>query len=249
MKDEVIVITGATGGIGSTISKALFEIESKLVLVSRNQEKLKSLSSSLNDSLYFSGDVTDPIFVDSFVTQTIEKYQKIDGFIHCIGSIFLKPTHLTSLEEWNQALLINLTSAFIVTKSVLKPMLSQKKGSVVLFSSVAAQTGMVNHPIISAAKAGIEGFIKSNAATYASRGIRFNGVAPSLTETPLSELLLKNESVRKASESMHPLSRLGKPEDISNATLFLLDSKNSWITGQILNVDGGLGALRLPAKI
>ena len=121
-------------------------------------------------------------------------------------------------------------------------------GSVVLISSAAAMVGLSNHEAISAAKAGIIGLTLSAAATYASSNIRINAVAPGLVETSLTTSITQNEMSRKYSESMHALGRLGTPEDVARAVIFLLNPENTWITGQILGVDGGLSHIRAKAK-
>jgi len=117
-------------------------------------------------------------------------------------------------------------------------------GSVVLVSSAAARIGLANHEAIAAAKAGIEGLTRSAAATYASRGLRFNAVAPGLLKTGLTRRLWENESAAAASAAMHPLGRLGEPEDVAGLIAWLLDPVNTWITGQVIGVDGGLADLK-----
>ena len=121
-------------------------------------------------------------------------------------------------------------------------------GSVVLISSAAAMAGLANHEAIAAAKAGIIGLTVSAAATYAPQNLRVNAVAPGLTETPLTATITNNETSRKFSESMHALGRIGKPEDVARAIVFLLNPQNSWITGQVIAVDGGLSRVRPKLK-
>ena len=128
-------------------------------------------------------------------------------------------------------------------------MRSQKQGSIVLVSTVAVAQGLNNHESIAAAKAGIEGLIRSAAITYARETIRFNAVAPGLTDTPLAEPLLRNEASRNFSQAMHPLGRVGLPQEIARVIAFLLDPENSWITGQVWGVDGGLGAGFSPPRM
>jgi len=117
-------------------------------------------------------------------------------------------------------------------------------GSIVLASSVATKIGLVNHEAIAAAKGGINGLVLSAAATYASRNIRVNAVAPGLVRTPLAAKLTSNEASLKASMAMHPLGRIGEPDDVASAIAWLLDPKTTWVTGQILGIDGGLGSVR-----
>ena len=174
-----------------------------------------------------------------------------DRVVNLAGSIVLKPAHLTSLQEWREAYEQNATSAFLVLRAAVKGFLSQGaasgngSGSIVLVSSVAAQMGLSNHEAIAAAKGAVEGLIRASAATYASRAIRVNGVAPGLVATPLSARLTSNPASLKASTEMHPMKRIGAPEDVASAIDWLLDpSQSAWVTGQILGVDGGLSSLR-----
>jgi NAD(P)-dependent dehydrogenase (short-subunit alcohol dehydrogenase family) len=168
----------------------------------------------------------------------------LTGVVNCVGSILLKPAHLTSEDEYRQTLALNLDSSFFVVKSAARAMM-KSGGSIVLSTSAVARTGLFNHEAIAAAKAGIVGLMQSAAATYAQRGVRVNCVAPGLVETPMSERLTANEAARKASEAMHALGRIGQPEDVAEAIDWLLDpSRSSWVTGQVIGVDGGLGTIR-----
>ncbi|MDX1548632.1 MAG: SDR family oxidoreductase, partial [Rhodothermales bacterium] len=125
------------------------------------------------------------------------------------------------------------------------PMMRNGGGAIVLCSSAVSRTGLVNHEAIAAAKAGINGLVRASAATYANRGVRVNAVAPGLVETPATERITSSEAGRKQSEAMHALGRLGRPDDIAEAIVWLLDGDRSgWVTGQIVGVDGGLGTVR-----
>ena len=136
----------------------------------------------------------------------------------------------------------SLTTAFATVRGAGKTL--SNGGSVVLLSSAAAMEGLANHEAIAAAKAGIIGLTLSAAATYSSSNIRVNAIAPGLVQTPMTAGLTGSETARKMSESMHALGRLGQPDDIARAVAFLLDPQNSWITGQVLAVDGGLSRVR-----
>ena len=138
-------------------------------------------------------------------------------------------------------LTVNLKSAFATMRGAAKAI--PGAGSVVFVSSAAARIGLVNHEAIAAAKAGVQGLALSAAATYAKRGLRFNCVAPGLVDTPLTARIVGSETAAQASLKMHALGRFGKPEDIAAAMAFLLDPAQSWITGQVLGVDGGLGSV------
>ena len=159
------------------------------------------------------------------------------------GSILLKPAHSTSMDEFDETVSQNLRTAFSVTRPAGKTMRS-KGGSVVLMSSCAAAVGLPNHEAIAAAKAGVEGLVRSAAATYASGGLRFNAVAPGLVDTPLASRITGNEPALKASTAMHPLGRIGTPIEVARAIAFLLAPESDWITGQVLGVDGGLAEVR-----
>lgn len=170
----------------------------------------------------------------------------IDGVVNCSGSLLLKSAHLTSAEQYRGVIEASLTTAFATVRAAGRHM--QQGGAVVLLSSAAAMEGLANHEAIAAAKAGIIGLTLSAAATYAPMQLRVNAVAPGLTETPLTAALTGSESARRFSEAMHALGRLGRPEDVARAIIFLLDPANSWITGQVLAVDGGLSRVRPKMK-
>lgn len=235
------MIFGATGGIGSEVAKRLHKQGARLVLVGRNPEKVDHLASEL-DAAAYTLDITDINAVRDCCNEAAEKLQRIDGVVNCVGSLLLKPAHLTSPEEWHDVIAKNLTSAFAVLSGAAKAM-TTTGGSIVLVSSAAATTGLNNHEGIAAAKAGVIGLVRSAAATYASRGIRVNCVAPGLVQTPMTKQLTANENSRKMSEKMHALGRLGDPSDIASAIEWFLSPCQSWVTGQCLGVDGGLGTV------
>lgn len=167
----------------------------------------------------------------------------LTGIVNCAGSMLLKPAHLTSEGEYDATIAANLTTAFAAVQAA-KATFKRNGGSVVLLSSSAAALGMGNHEAIAAAKAGVEGLTRSAAATYAPSGIRFNAVAPGLVETPLSEPITSSPASRRISETLHPLGRLGTPDDIAGAICWLLDPAQSWVTGQVIGVDGGLARVQ-----
>jgi NAD(P)-dependent dehydrogenase (short-subunit alcohol dehydrogenase family) len=212
------------------------------VLAARNEERLEVVANEL-DATASVLDATDIDAVEEWVGKAVKEHGGVSGIANCVGSLLLKPAHLTSDEEWRKTLDANLTSAFAVVRAAGRHM-TKDGGSVVLVSSAAARTGFSNHEAIAAAKAGIIGLTLSAAATYASHGLRFNAVAPGLVETGLTAQLLASEASRKASLSMHALRRLGKPQDIASAIAWLLQPDQSWVTGQVLGVDGGLATVR-----
>ncbi|MBQ9919139.1 MAG: SDR family oxidoreductase [Microbacterium sp.] len=182
-------------------------------------------------------DATDFDAVDRAVSDAGE----LDGIAVFAGSMLLKPAHLTSRAQYDDIVAASLTTSFAAVRAAGKHL---RGGCVVLTSSAAALAGLSNHDAIAAAKAGVIGLTLSAAASYAARDLRINAVAPGLVRTRLTEGLTASETSRKVSEAMHPLGRLGEPDDVARAVEFLLDPANAWITGQVLGVDGGLGSLR-----
>ncbi len=158
------------------------------------------------------------------------------------GTINLKPFRSLSTDDFLVDLEINLLGAVKALKSYLSRLLESDTASVVLMSSVAAGTGMAYHSSISAAKGAVEGFTRAMAAEYAGK-IRFNAVAPSLTDTPLAAKLLRNDTQREQLASKNPMNRIGEPSDIAEMIYFLLSEKSSWINGQVIHIDGGLSTL------
>lgn len=238
---RIALVTGARGGIGQEVVKGLVAQGFVVYGGGRDHDQTAAAIETLGARAI----ALDPTSLESTtaaVEQIASEHGAIHAAAHCVGSLLLKPAHLTSAAEWDSVMLVNLTSAFYLLRSVVPKMTGG--GSIALVSSVAAQTGLANHEAIAAAKAGISGLARSAAASYASRGIRVNAIAPGLTQTPLTSKLTSSEAALKASIAMHPLGRLGTPSDIAAAICFLLSSEASWVTGQVIGVDGGLGSVR-----
>lgn len=244
----VYLVFGAYGGVGSALVRRLAAGPDHRIAVSgRDPERLESLRASIgaDDRIAaFPADATDFSAVDGVVERVVERFGGLSGVVNCVGSVLLKPAHLTRPGEWEATLATNLTSAFAVLRAAVRPMLKGGGGSVVLVSTAAALIGLPNHEAIAAAKGGIDALVRSAAATYGKAGIRVNSVALGLVDTPLTARITGNERARESSEAMHALGRLGTPDDAAAAMAYLLSRDADWITGQTLGVDGGLGAAR-----
>jgi len=213
------------------------------VLAARNEARLKDCANELAARAVVM-EATHSTSVNSAMDSSLGESGRLLGVVNCVGSIQLKPAHLTTDEEWRSILDTNLTSSFLLLREAVRRMMTTGGGSIVFCSTVAAQRGLFNHEAIAAAKAGVEGLTRSAAATYARYQVRVNCVAPGLVQTPLSQFLTANEAARKASVAMHPLGRLGEPGDIASAICWLLSPEQSWVTGQVLHVDGGLATVQ-----
>lgn len=237
-----VLIVGGAGGIGSAAARLVVAGGGSVFLAGRDESRLAALAGQLGMP-HATVEATDPDAIDACADAAVESLGGLDGIVCCAGSILLKPAHLTTSAEWQATLAVNLTSAFGCTRAAGR-LMRETGGAVVLVSSAAARIGLANHEAIAAAKAGIIGLVRSAAATYARQKIRFNAVAPGLVRTPLARGLVASELAEKASIGMHPLGRLGEPEDVARAIVFLLDPAQGWITGQVLGVDGGLADLK-----
>lgn len=238
----VAMVIGATGGIGSSTARLLSARGDRLLLVSHNEEKLRGLAGEL-DAAYFVADATQFDQVEAASRYACEEFGRVDSIVNCVGSLILKPAHLTTQKELEQTFVLNVTTAFAAIRAA-STVMRERGGSVVLFSSAAARIGLANHEAIAAAKGAVEGLVKSAAATYAGKNIRVNAIAPGLVETPLTEVIWSRPRSAEASKALHPLGRLGKPEEIASLAAWLVDPVNSWITGQVIGVDGGLASLK-----
>tara|TARA_B100000965_G_scaffold280360_1_gene238195 strand:- start:51 stop:776 length:726 start_codon:yes stop_codon:yes gene_type:complete len=228
------LILGASGSIGSSLAKKLVESGDQVHLVGREEASLSSLASELNSS-FTTCDVLEENFCEKILNDL--KDEPIDGLAFCIGSIDLKPLKLTKKSDFMKSFNLNLVSATEVIRS-LADNLKKNKGSIVLFSTVAVRQGFPNHAIVSSAKGAIEGLTLALAAEFAPN-VRVNCIAPSLTNSKMSNFLLKNEKVAEGIAKMHPLKRIGEGSDTASVAKFLLTKESSWITGQIVGVDGG----------
>ncbi|WP_435189127.1 SDR family NAD(P)-dependent oxidoreductase [Pseudothioglobus sp. nBUS_23] len=237
MSDKYLIF-GATGSIGSSLAQQLKDSNQEAHLISRNEDELKALSEKLGFS-FTVADVLEDGFIDQIKSDVSDNI--IKGLAYCIGSIDLKPLKRVTESDMNKCMKLNLYSAIEAIQG-FQDNLKNNHGSIVLFSSVAAQKGFTNHTIIASAKAAIEGLTVTLAAEFAPT-IRVNCIAPSLTDSKISQSMLKSEVVAEALAKAHPLKRLGEGKDSAALAKFLLSDESAWVTGQIIGVDGGRSAL------
>jgi NAD(P)-dependent dehydrogenase (short-subunit alcohol dehydrogenase family) len=232
------LIIAASSGIGQATTALLRQAGHTVFTTARDSSKIAPHATL---------DATDFEAVEAVFQQAIAANGPLDGVANLSGSLLLRAAHLTAKAQYEATIAASLTTAFATVRAAGKHM--RGGGSVVLVSSAAAMQGLANHEAIAAAKAGILGLTLSAAATYASSNIRVNAVSPGLIETPLTAALTASPAARAVSESMHALGRIGQPEDVARAILFLLDPVNSFVTGQVLAVDGGLSRLTPKKKV
>jgi NAD(P)-dependent dehydrogenase (short-subunit alcohol dehydrogenase family) len=235
-----LILFGASGGIATALYHRLHRMSWNITCVTRKSD-LPDRDSKQDRIVQ--ADATTESGVKTAFDQSIQAFGTPTAVVNCLGNVMLKPLHRTSAVEFSDLMRLHVFSSFLILREAFGCM--EENGSIALISSVAATTGLPNHEAIAAAKGALEGLVRSSAATYAPKRIRVNAVAPGLTETPSTTHLCKG-SVRKISEKMHPLGRIGAPRDVASALAWLLDPEQSWVTGQVLHVDGGLGRLRSP---
>jgi len=222
-----LLIVGASSGIGAQL-KNLLSNEYTVYTAGRTAINGKH--------------TTFDALTDEFNTEALP--EQLDGLVYCPGTINLKPFHRIKLEEFEHDFKLNVLGAIKVVQACLPNLKKSENASIVLFSTIAVKLGMGFHSSVAANKGAIEGLAKSIAAEYAPK-IRCNVVAPSLTDTPLAEKLLSSPEKAEAGANRHPLKRIGTPADIANACKFLLGAESSWITGQVIGVDGGMSGIKM----
>ena len=233
---EKYLIFGATGSVGSSLAEQLKNSGNDIHLVARNEIEVKAIAEKLGCS-HTIADVLE----DGFIEKVKLDVNEIKGIAYCVGSIDLKPLRMVTEEDMNKCMKLNLYSAIEAIKG-FQESLKKNKGSVVLFSTVAAQRGFTNHTIIASAKAAVEGLTVTLAAEFAPH-IRVNCIAPSLSKSKIAEPMLKNPVIAEGIAKAHPLKRLGEGKDSAALAKFLITEESSWITGQIIAVDGGRSKL------
>ncbi len=240
-----IAILGVSGTIGAAVARRLVSAGQTVLLLGRNPEKLEPLGQELNQP-WQTFDPRESASLEAALVSMTAEHGPLSGLVNCIGSVLLKPAHITSDQEFRDVVETNLFTAFATIRAAGK-LMREAGGPVVLFASAAAEIGISNHEAIAAAKAGVIGLARSAAATYAPSNIRVNVVSPGLVRTELTKRIWDSPLAAAASKEMHALGRFGEPEQIASLVVWLLDPANDWITGQVIGMDGGLGHL-LPTR-
>lgn len=248
LNGKVTIITGASGGIGKSVAQKILEEGSKVVLVSRNKNKLKKTVEELdkNDNLiYVAADVSHESEVLSVIEQTLTAFDKIDNLINC-AAIINDPTpfHLMTEDQWSNLMNVNIKGTFQPIKAVIPLMIEQKSGNIINISSLLGIRAIPKVPfsVYGVTKAGIIMLTKSIAVEYGQYNIRCNCIAPSTIRSPMMEPYLQDENAKRMLEGSFPLKRIGDPEDVANAILFLSSDDSKWITGTVMTLDGGISA-------
>jgi len=232
MKNKTLIY-GGSGGVGAALAKKLVANGSDVHLAGRNEDSLGTIAKELGCK-FTVGNVSDESFFDTAASEAGEETSSV---VYAVGTINLKSISRLTTEDFTNDYSINVIGAFHSVKSSINA-LKANKGSVLFYSSVAAQIGFPMHASIGGAKGAIDGLTLSLAAEL-SPFVRVNAIAPSLTDTPLASRVLANDNVKETIGKMHPLKRLGTPEDIANLSAYLLSNEASWVTGQIFGLDGG----------
>ena len=242
LKDKTSIITGASQGIGESIAIELSAHGAKVILVDIQKEKLEDVAQKIQKSggeaFIYTADVTHLEDVAAVVDDVIANHEAIDHLVNNAGITRDGLLMRMKEEDWDAVLNVNLKGAFNFSKAVIRPMMSQRYGRIVNISSVVGIMGNVGQTNYSASKAGVIGLTKALAREVASRSITVNAVAPGYISTPMTEAL--SEDIKKAFVQIIPLKRFGSPEDVAHVVKFLVSDEAEYITGQVINVNGGM---------
>lgn len=241
MKGQVAIVTGGTAGIGKAIAKKLAAQDVQVVIIGRDAERGAACVQEIGEDCvtFYRADVSDKKDVDSVAKQIVEKYSKVDILINNAGITKDQLLMRMSEEEWDQVMAINLKSCYNLCHALVRPMMKARKGKIINISSVVGLTGNTGQANYAASKAGMIGFTKALAKELASRGICVNCVAPGFIDTNMTTGQLTEQQLKQIFAQI-PMERMGQPEEVADAVLFLAGPGANYITGQVLTVDGGM---------
>jgi NAD(P)-dependent dehydrogenase (short-subunit alcohol dehydrogenase family) len=244
---KVAIVTGGASGIGRASALAMAREGARIAIFDSNAEAgwrvADELTAQQYDAAFFAVDVTSESCVQEAVANTFTRFGRIDILLNNAGIAMRNRVDAQDEEGWQRCIDVNLKGVFLCSKHVI-PQMMKRGGAIINMSSVTGIVGVRNRAAYSATKGAIVALTRNMALDYAQRGIRVNCVCPGFTRTPLAEALLRDPEKERRLTGMHPLGRLGEPEDIANAVVFLASGLASWITGQALAVDGGFSVGR-----
>ncbi len=239
LKNKNIIVTGASGGIGNSIVEKLCKVDANILATGTKIEKLNSLKSQFDKIKILQFDISKHDKIEGFINEATDL---LGGSLDCIvNNAGITKDNLTirmSMEEWSKVIDINLTSTFLMSKFAIKKMLKNKSGKIINITSVVGHTGNVGQANYTASKAGIVAMSKSLAIEYAKKNININCISPGFISTAMTDKI--DEKFKESIIEKIPASRLGKPEDIANAVVFLASPISDYITGETLHVNGGM---------
>ena len=239
LKDKNIIVTGATGGIGNSIVKKLYEYGANILASGTKIDKLEKLKSNLKNIKILKFDITDNDKIEKFIDDATNE---LGGSLNClVNNAGITRDNLAirmSLDEWNNVINLNLTSTFLCSKFGIKKMLKNKSGKIINITSVVGHTGNLGQSNYTASKAALVAMSKSLAIEYAKKNININCISPGFIETAMTDKI--DEKFKEVIISKIPSARLGQPEDIANAVLFLASNQSDYINGETLHVNGGM---------
>ena len=239
LKNKNIIVTGASGGIGNAIIKKLDEAGANILASGTRVEKLEELKSNFKNIKILKFDISQSNKIEEFIENaTNELGGNLDGIINNAGITQDNLAIRMSLDEWQKVININLTSTFLMSKFAIKKMLKNKSGKIVNITSVVGHTGNLGQANYTASKAGIVAMSKSLAIEYAKKNINVNCISPGFIKTAMTDKI--DDKFKEVIISKIPSARLGEPEDIANAVLFLSSDQSSYINGETIHVNGGM---------
>jgi len=239
LKGNNIIVTGATGGIGNSIIKKLYDAGANILATGTKNEKLEELKKKFQNIQLLKFDISQTEDLENFIENATEQLGgKLDCIVNNAGITRDNLAIRMSIKEWKKVIDINLTSTFLISKFAIKKMLKNKKGKIINISSIVGHTGNLGQTNYSASKAGIVAMSKSLAIEYAKKNININCISPGFIKTAMTDKI--DEKFKENIISKIPSARLGEPEDVANAVIFLASSMSDYINGETLHVNGGM---------
>ena len=239
LKNFNIILTGATGGIGSAILDKIYSLKANVIATGTNQDKLDKIENKYKGVIVKKFDLSDHSSIEAFVDDCNNYFnEKIDILINNAGITQDNLSIRMKDEEWNKVININLSSTFLLTKNTIKKMLKNKNGKIINITSIVGHTGNIGQANYAASKAGLIGMSKSLALEYGKKNIKINCISPGFIESEMTNKI--NENFKKVLQDKISLERFGDPNDVANAVLFLSSSLSDYITGETIHVNGGM---------